>query len=63
MQVKFSEDVIPQSDLKVNPGKVVSRAELIYPPSRIVYLRHSSAVSLVWVRCSERLLILPQDET
>lgn len=25
MQTKFSEDVIPLSDLKVNPGKVVSR--------------------------------------
>ncbi len=27
MQVKFSEDVIPLSDLKINPGKVVSRAQ------------------------------------
>ena len=26
MQVKFSEDVVPLSDLKVNPGKIVSRA-------------------------------------
>ena len=26
MQVKFSEDVVPLSDLKVNPGKVVNRA-------------------------------------
>lgn len=26
MAVKFSEDVIPLSDLKVNPGKVVGRA-------------------------------------
>ncbi|MES3040257.1 MAG: type II toxin-antitoxin system Phd/YefM family antitoxin [Pseudomonadota bacterium] len=26
MQIKFSEDVIPLSDLKVNPGKVVGRA-------------------------------------
>jgi prevent-host-death family protein len=25
MQTKFSEDVIPLSDLKVNPGKVVHR--------------------------------------
>ena len=25
METKFSEDVIPLSDLKVNPGKVVSR--------------------------------------
>lgn len=27
MHVKFSEDVVPLSDLKVNPGKVVSRAQ------------------------------------
>ena len=27
MPVKFSEDVVPISDLKVNPGKVVSRAQ------------------------------------
>ena len=26
MQVKFSEDVVPLSDLKVNPGKIVTRA-------------------------------------
>jgi len=26
MGIKFSEDVIPLSDLKVNPGKVVSQA-------------------------------------
>jgi prevent-host-death family protein len=27
MQVKFSEDVVPLSDLKINPGKVVNRAQ------------------------------------
>jgi len=27
MQVKFSEDVIPLSDLKINPGKVVGRTQ------------------------------------
>lgn len=27
MTTKFSEDVIPLSDLKVNPGKVVNRAQ------------------------------------
>jgi prevent-host-death family protein len=32
MQVKFSEDVIPLSDLKVNPGKVVSRAQDSHRP-------------------------------
>ena len=26
MRVKFSEDVVPLSDLKVNPGKIVNRA-------------------------------------
>lgn len=26
MQIKFSEDVVPLSDLKVNPGKIVTRA-------------------------------------
>ena len=26
MQVKFSEDVVPLSDLKINPGKIVNRA-------------------------------------
>ena len=25
MQTKFSEDVVPLSDLKVNPGKIVNR--------------------------------------
>ncbi|MCC5855859.1 MAG: type II toxin-antitoxin system Phd/YefM family antitoxin [Idiomarina sp.] len=32
MQVKFSEDVIPLSDLKVNPGKVVGRAQETHRP-------------------------------
>lgn len=32
MQIKFSEDVIPLSDLKVNPGKVVSRANDTHRP-------------------------------
>jgi len=26
MQIKFSEDVVPLSDLKVNPGKIINRA-------------------------------------
>jgi len=26
MQTKFSEDVVPLSDLKVNPGKIVTQA-------------------------------------
>jgi prevent-host-death family protein len=32
MQTKFSEDVIPLSDLKVNPGKVVSRVNHTHRP-------------------------------
>jgi prevent-host-death family protein len=32
MQVKFSEDVIALSDLKINPGKVVSRAQDTHRP-------------------------------
>ena len=32
MQVKFSEDVIPLSDLKINPGKVVGRAQDTHHP-------------------------------
>jgi prevent-host-death family protein len=27
MPIKFSEDVVPLSDLKVNPGKIVNRAK------------------------------------
>jgi len=26
MSTKFSEDVIPLSDLKINPGKIINRA-------------------------------------
>lgn len=32
MHTKFSEDVIPLSDLKVNPGKVVGRAKETHRP-------------------------------
>lgn len=32
MQVKFSEDVVPLSDLKINPGKVVNRAHDTHRP-------------------------------
>ena len=32
MQIKFSEDVIPLSDLKVNPGKVVGRTQETHRP-------------------------------
>ncbi len=32
MRIKFSEDVISLSDLKVNPGKVVNRAKDTHRP-------------------------------
>ncbi|MCP4977993.1 MAG: type II toxin-antitoxin system Phd/YefM family antitoxin, partial [Maribacter sp.] len=32
MNTKFSEDVIPLSDLKVNPGKVVNHANDSHRP-------------------------------
>ena len=32
MQPKFSEDVVPLSDLKVNPGKVVNHAKDSHRP-------------------------------
>ena len=32
MNIKFSEDVIPLSDLKVNPGKVVNHANDSHRP-------------------------------
>ena len=32
VDVKFSEDVIPLSDLKINPGKVVGRAQDTHRP-------------------------------
>lgn len=32
MNIKFSEDVIPLSDLKINPGKVVSQVKETHRP-------------------------------
>ncbi len=32
MQTKFSEDVIPLADLKINPGKVVNQAKETHRP-------------------------------
>ena len=32
MQVKFSEDVVPLTDLKINPGKVVNHAKDTHRP-------------------------------
>ena len=32
MQAKFSEDVVPLSDLKINPGKIVNHAKDSHRP-------------------------------
>jgi len=32
MQIKFSEDVVPLSDIKVNPGKIVNRTKETHRP-------------------------------
>lgn len=32
MQTKFSEDIVPLSDLKVNPGKIVNHAKDTHRP-------------------------------
>lgn len=32
MKIKFSEDIIPLTDLKVNPGKVVNHAKDSHRP-------------------------------
>ena len=44
MQIKFSEDVIPLSDLKVNPGKVVNRAKDTHRPILLTSRGRGSAV-------------------
>jgi len=32
MTIKFSEDIVPLSDLKINPGKIVNRAKDSHRP-------------------------------
>ncbi len=32
MSIKFSQDIVPLSDLKVNPGKIVNRAQDTHRP-------------------------------
>jgi len=47
MQIKFSEDVIPLSELKVNPGKIVNRAKNAHRPiTRLYILMHNFLYSL-----------------
>lgn len=45
MQIKFSEDVIPLSDLKINPGKVVNRAKDTHRP--ILLTRRGRGIAVV----------------
>lgn len=53
----------PNSGRKVPEFDQEQIRELIYPPFRIVYMRYASVVSLVRVWRSERLLLLPEEET
>ena len=50
----------PDSGRKVPEFYQEQIREFIYPPFRIVYLRHASEVSLVRVWCSERIRLLPE---
>jgi prevent-host-death family protein len=45
MSTKFSEDIIPLSDLKVNPGKVVSHANETHRP--ILLMSRGRGVAVV----------------
>ncbi len=45
MEIKFSEDIIPLSELKVNPGKVVDRAKNAHRP--ILLTRRGKGVAVV----------------
>ena len=45
MHVKFSEDVVPLSDLKINPGKIVTRANENKRP--ILVTRRGRGVAVV----------------
>lgn len=53
----------PDSGRKVPEFYQQHIREIIYPPFRIVYLRHASVVSLIRVCRTERILLLPEDET
>jgi prevent-host-death family protein len=45
MSTKFSEDIVPLSDLKVNPGKVVKHASETHRP--ILLTSHGRGVAVV----------------
>ncbi|MCQ8119045.1 type II toxin-antitoxin system Phd/YefM family antitoxin [Methylomonas rosea] len=44
MNIKFSEDVIPLSDLKINPGKVVNHVKETHLPVLLTSRRGGVAV-------------------
>lgn len=63
MKVKFSEDVIPLSDLKINPGKVVGRAQNTHRP--ILLTSRGRGVAVVqgledYERTAEELLFVKE---
>jgi prevent-host-death family protein len=45
MSTKFSEDIVPLSDLKVNPGRVVKQASETHRP--ILLTNHGRGVAVV----------------
>ncbi len=53
----------PDSGRKVPEFDQEQIREIIHPPFRVAYLRHTLVVNLVRVWRSERLLLLPEDET
>jgi len=44
MQTKFSEDIFPLSDLKVNPGKIVNHTKDTHRPVLLTSRGHGVAV-------------------
>ncbi len=44
MSIKFSEDIIPISDLKVNPGKIVRQLQEVHRPVVLTNRGRSVAV-------------------
>ncbi len=32
MSIKFSEDIVPISDLKMNPGRIIKQIQEVYRP-------------------------------
>lgn len=55
--------VHPDSGRKVPEFNQDRIREIIHPPFRVVYLRDASSINLVRVWRSERLLLLPDEET